>query len=197
MKAKVGNNCRIPVEFGGNYMSKNMKVLHSEFSDLIDFFEKYGPTDIKDEKIPQIYLAQHSIEEINNLEDDIMLPTLCKTGKGQLYKKNIWLSGPIGATSPCHTDPFQNVLCQVFGEKTVILFHPNQEKYLYPAYHTVQKNTSLVDFDDIDDTRYPLLRSAVGYVAELHPGDGLFIPKKWWHHCQSLSMNCSVNFWWL
>jgi len=33
-------------------------------------------------------------------------------------------------------------------------------------------------------------------VAELNPGDALFIPSKWWHHVRSLDRSASVNVWW-
>src|SRR5262249_36470217 len=34
-------------------------------------------------------------------------------------------------------------------------------------------------------------------VAELAPGDAIFIPSMWWHHIESLdSFNVLVNYWW-
>ena len=41
-------------------------------------------------------------------------------------------------------------------------------------------------------------RGGQGGVAELGPGDGLFIPHHWWHHVHSAEGNTksiSLNFW--
>ena len=47
-------------------------------------------------------------------------------------------------------------------------------------------------------TRYPSLKhSTKAIIATIHPGDGLFIPLKYWHYCTAKSSSCSVNFWWL
>jgi hypothetical protein len=34
-------------------------------------------------------------------------------------------------------------------------------------------------------------------VAELGPGDAIFIPSMWWHHIEALdAFNVLVNYWW-
>ena len=40
---------------------------------------------------------------------------------------NIFPNIDPGSESPCHRDPFHNILCQVYGEKTVLLFSPSDE----------------------------------------------------------------------
>jgi ribosomal protein L16 Arg81 hydroxylase len=47
--------------------------------------------------------------------------------------------------------------------------------------------------------RYPDFAQAKGRGLEtvLEAGDAVFIPKRWWHACQSLSGSISVNFWWV
>ena len=58
---------------------------------------------------------------------------------------------------------------------------------------------SMVPLENPDFQRYPRFREALAAarVAELEPGDALFIPYGWWHHVQSLrSFNVLVNYWW-
>ena len=112
-------------------------------------------------------------------------------------RSNIWL-GPKGVASPCHYDPFHNMLCQVMGTKRVVLFDPGDTDCLYPANGTSQKNTSLIDVSSPDLNKFPLFANIKsGSETTLEPGDALFIPLKYWHYCESTSGSCSVNFWWL
>ena len=106
-----------------------------------------------------------------------------------------------------------NVLCQVIGEKEVILFNPSLTSYLYPALHTVQKNTSQVDISRPDLTKHPLYKEVLSLVNSnkggvdlsdasylsvgrtiLYPGDAVFIPFKWWHYCKASKLSCSITF---
>jgi hypothetical protein len=58
---------------------------------------------------------------------------------------------------------------------------------------------SVVDFADPDLVKYPRFREAIaaGQMAEVEPGDAVFIPAMWWHHVEGLSpFNTLVNYWW-
>jgi Cupin-like domain len=58
---------------------------------------------------------------------------------------------------------------------------------------------SLVELAAPDLERYPKFPQALAeaQVAELGPGDAIFIPPLWWHHVHSLSnLNVLVNYWW-
>ena len=51
---------------------------------------------------------------------------------------------------------------------------------------------------DPDFVRFPKLKIALEHacVAELEPGDAIYIPTLWWHHVESLSeVNVLVNYW--
>lgn len=187
-----GRNCMVPIELGENFMDRNLQKSEVDLLSLLEYFDL---SDGKD--VPRIYLAQHGLDEIAVMKDDVSPPSICGTGKGHIYRTNIWFGGHKGTESPCHHDPFHNVLCQVVGSKQVTLVDPVHSYALYPALHTVQSNTSQVSFTRPDYTKHPLFNDTVLYRCVLEPGDAVFIPLRWWHHCISTSLSCSVNFWWL
>jgi hypothetical protein len=50
-----------------------------------------------------------------------------------------------------------------------------------------------------DDARYPLFQQVrdQALVADLLPGDALYLPKLWWHQVESTApFNGLVNYWW-
>jgi len=157
------SNVIVPVEFGEHYMDENLQILQLDFLELLDFFElKTDNNNNNSNSNPKLYLAQFDINEIPGLVDDLKpLPEITKTGNGVIYRSNIWLGGSSGSISPCHNDPFHNILCQIYGSKRIILFPPDSKDhlYLYDQYHK-QKNTSRVDFTNPDITKYPLFLEA-------------------------------------
>lgn len=101
-----------------------------------------------------------------------------------------------------HHDPSENIACVVAGKRRFTLFPPDQLPNLYmgpfeltPAGATI----SMVDFDNPDLERFPRFAEAMkaAVVADLEPGDALFIPYLWWHHVRSTEpVNMLVNYWW-
>lgn len=107
---------------------------------------------------------------------------------------NVWI-GPAGTRSDMHTDPEDNLLCQVFGVKRVLLVAPAHSAAI--AAHTgVMSNTATVDPED--PMQLKSLRAGGVEVLEavLGPGSVLFVPRGWWHHVRALSHSASVSFWW-
>lgn len=106
------------------------------------------------------------------------------------------------AVTQTHFDLYDNLVCMVAGTKRFILFPPEQTKNLYigPLEHTVSGvPASMADIDAPDFERFPRLREALaaGLIAELKPGDVLFIPYMWWHQVMSDdAFNMQVNYWW-
>jgi hypothetical protein len=122
-----------------------------------------------------------------SLVDDTVLP-------------RIWLGNRI--TTPAHVDEWNNIGCVVAGRRRFTLFPPEQIANLYIGpldFAPTGAPMSLVSLRNPDFDRYPKFRDALdaAQVAELAPGDAIFIPPLWWHHVESLEpFNLLVNYWW-
>jgi Cupin-like domain len=103
---------------------------------------------------------------------------------------------------PAHQDLPDNLACVTAGRRRVILFPPQQLANLYIGpldFNPAGQAISLVDFDAPDYDRFPRFAQALEHaqVAELGPGDAVFIPSMWWHYMQALEdFNVLVNYWW-
>ena len=101
-----------------------------------------------------------------------------------------------------HQDLPLNIACCVAGRRRFTLFPPDQMPNLYigPLEHTPSgQPVSLVDLHNINEQRFPRFRQAMAHmqIAELEPGDALFIPSMWWHEVEALApFNLLVNYWW-
>jgi hypothetical protein len=104
--------------------------------------------------------------------------------------------------TPAHFDESHNIAVCVAGRRRFTLFPPEQVANLYvgPLDHApAGRPISLVDFIKPDFERFPRARDALAHaqVAELEPGDAIYMPPLWWHHVESLAqVNMLVNYWW-
>lgn len=113
---------------------------------------------------------------------------------------SLWL-GNRGRT-PAHWDLAQNLACVIAGRRRFILFPTDQVANLYigPLDVTIAgQPSSLVDFRNPDFTAFPRFREAIAAaeVADLEPGDALYLPSLWIHHVEALDpCSAMMNFWW-
>jgi hypothetical protein len=108
----------------------------------------------------------------------------------------VWI-GPAGIVSSMHRDLADNLHAQVCGRKRFILVAPGQSACVYPnSFFDSVPNGCRVDVEHPDYARFPRLREVEMFVAELYPGDAIYIPRGWWHHVRTLDLSISVNFWW-
>ena len=113
---------------------------------------------------------------------------------------SLWLGNR--TITAAHWDLAQNLACVVAGRRRFTLFAPDQIGNLYvgPVDNTLAgQPISLVDFDAPDLDAHPKFAEAMRHarVAELEPGDAIYIPSLWWHHVRSLDdVGALVNFWW-
>lgn len=111
----------------------------------------------------------------------------------------IWV-GNTSRIAP-HYDMAANIAVVVAGRRRFTLFPPDQIANLYvgPVERTIAgQPTSMVDPDHPDHARYPLYAEAERHklVADLAPGDAIYMPPMWWHHVRSEgALNVLVNYW--
>ncbi|MDY7538555.1 cupin-like domain-containing protein [Undibacterium sp. RTI2.1] len=112
----------------------------------------------------------------------------------------IWLGNKV--TTPAHIDTSYNIACVVSGKRRFTIFPPDQVGNLYIGpldFAPTNSPISLVSFKQPDFQQFPRFKQALEHalVAELEPGDAVYIPTLWWHHVESLSkFNVLINYWW-
>lgn len=112
----------------------------------------------------------------------------------------IWIGNR--STTQIHFDLYDNLACMVAGTKRFVLFPPEQLPNLYmgPFETTVSGvPTAMANLENPDFGAHPRFAEALkaATVAELDPGDVLFVPYMWWHHVVSDDdLNVQINYWW-
>ncbi len=113
---------------------------------------------------------------------------------------SIWMGTPTRIAA--HNDFPHNLACVAVGRRRFTLFPREQFRNLYlgPVDNTpAGRAISMVDFHAPDFARFPRFREALAHaqVADLAPGDALYIPSMWYHHVEGLDpFNVLVNYWW-
>jgi hypothetical protein len=101
-----------------------------------------------------------------------------------------------------HNDVPDNLAVCAAGKRRFVLFPPDQMANLYPGpldNTPAGRPVSMVDLHSPDLHRYPRFAKALAAakVADLEPGDAIYIPSLWWHHVEGLApFNLLVNYWW-
>jgi hypothetical protein len=145
---------------------------------------------------PPIYLASIDMHEF--------FTGLHEANHVELGDRNclasIWIGTPTRIAA--HNDFPDNLACVAVGRRRFTLFPPGQFRNLYlgPVDNTpAGRAVSMVDFHNPDFDAHPKFAEALRHaqVAELGPGDAIFIPSMWWHHVEGLEpFNVLVNYWW-
>jgi hypothetical protein len=159
---------------------------------VLDTLLKYA----SHEAPPMIYVASTTLDTwLPGFRDE---NALALDGRDPLA--SIWIGNRTRIAA--HQDVPDNIACVVAGRRRVTLFPPDQLRNLYIGpldFTPAGQAISLVDFAAPDLERYPRFAEAMRHarVAELEPGDAVFIPSMWWHHMEGLDpFNVLVNYWW-
>ena len=113
---------------------------------------------------------------------------------------SIWIGNATAIAA--HNDFPDNLACCAVGRRRFTLFPPDQfaNIYLGPIDNTpAGRPVSMVNWSAPDSATHPQAGEAraAAQVAELGPGDALFIPSLWYHQVEALDpFNVLVNYWW-
>ncbi len=113
----------------------------------------------------------------------------------------IWLGTAANVSS--HYDTLDNLACVIAGRRRFTLYAPELIGSLYvgPIDNTMagQPVSLAASAPPGSSDRFPLFEKIrdQAVVAELEPGDALYLPKLWWHQVESTApLNALVNYWW-
>lgn len=145
---------------------------------------------------PLIYLASIDLKDyFDGFDRENRLPL-----GDRRSRDGVWIGGRTRIAA--HNDIANNVAVAAVGRRRFTLFPPDEMANLYLGpleYSPGGRPISMVDFAAPDLEAFPLFEHALGaaMVAELEPGDALFIPAMWYHHVEALDpFNVLVNYWW-
>ena len=173
-------------------MSLNIKL---QKADLRGLFEQIAALEQED---PQacLYVAATALDAFfPGLQTENPINLGGHTAHGR-----IWI-GTRTRIAP-HNDSQSNLACVVAGRRRFLVFPPEvfRDLYLGPIDNSPAGRTiSMVDVLNPDFDKYPRFRAALekAKVAELEPGDALYMPPLWWHHVDGLDpFNILINYWW-
>ncbi|KAJ5949710.1 hypothetical protein N7454_001294 [Penicillium verhagenii] len=162
----------------------------------------------------RLYLAQCQLMDLPPvLRDDFPTPTIvAQAGKGDVYDTNVWIGHPPTYT-PLHRDPNPNLFVQLAGQKVVRLLAPAEGQALFSAVRrelgqSGGKEAAAIRGEEmmqgqeralLDEMVWGVSASAGSdsghrYEVHLEAGDGVFIPKGWWHSIKGIGEGVTASF---
>lgn len=160
----------------------------------------------------RLYLAQCQLLDLPAvLRQDFPIPdVVAQAGKGDVYDTNVWIGHPPTYT-PLHRDPNPNLFVQLAGQKVVRLLAPADGQAVFSAVRqqlgksggkdaAAFRGEEMMQGQErvlLDEMVWSVPVSAgsdgAGYEAHLGAGDGLFIPKGWWHSIKGIGEGVTAS----
>lgn len=139
----------------------------------------------------RVYMAQVPLfQKVPRLQKDVTTVLVEEIlAEGELYNTSTWI-GTYSLT-PLHRDPrvLTNLFVQVCGRKEFRIYHPEISTEKLQLGEGTGQNTAGADVwkEDIGE----------GLQGVVSAGDGIIIPRGWWHSVRSQEdgINISVNWW--
>ena len=169
-----------PVDYKDGFNEPHAIMKMSEYIDLL----KREPTKFR------IFLW-NILKEVPQLQKDFSYPDF---GLRLMKSLPMLFFGGKNSHTFMHYDiDYANIFHFHFeGKKRCILYDQKQTKYLYKVPNSLISNED-IDFINPDLTKWPALKYAKGYTAELNHGEILYMPEGYWHLMQYLTPGFSMS----
>jgi len=151
------------------------------------------------------YSGRLGLEETNDFGDNEILP-LDEDASPRKYlrvddtpmSKNVFWLGQPNTTTSVHYDLQHNFVTQVRGTRRFMIYPPSASFSLVPhPYHHPRFRQSQLYYAETGGSSFWGRTTKEPVVADLEPGDLLYVPPFWWHRVESNSKGPSiqVNTW--
>jgi len=191
-EVNIGTPGQGPRLFYDDQMGMNFQMGRASLADIFAGIE----ANLDKADAPAVYLSSLDVRDYFDGVHEANHADL----SGRESRDSIWIGTRTRIAA--HNDIPDNLAVCAVGRRRFSLFPPEAfaELYLGPLENTpAGRAVSMVDLADPDLARYPRFGEAVeaALVAELEPGDALFIPSLWYHHVEALDpFNVLINHWW-
>ena len=169
-----------PVDYKDGFNEPHAKMKMSDYVDLL----KSEPTKYR------IFLW-NVLKEVPELQKDFEFPDFgLKLMKGLPM---LFFGGKDSYTFMHYDIDLANIFHFHFeGKKQIILFDQKQSKYLYKIPHSLITRED-IDFSNPDLNKWPALKNAKGYIANLNHGEILYMPEGYWHYMRYVTPGFSMS----
>lgn len=108
---------------------------------------------------------------------------------------SFWLGGK-GSTTGWHTDIDDlSYLYVIEGKKKIHFASPKFNENMYEKkIFTNAARWSEIDFKNVDYQKYPKFKDVKIETYILNSGDGIFIPKNWWHCVENMDETVAITY---
>ena len=169
-----------PVDYNDGFNEPHAKMLMRDYIDLLE----NEPTRYR------IFLY-NILKEVPDLQKDFNFPEM---GLPILKSLPMLFFGGKDSFTFMHYDiDLANILHFHFhGKKECILFPYEEKKYLYKVPNSLITHES-IDFSNPDFEKWPALKHARGFIAELEHGNTLYMPEGYWHYMKYVTPGFSMS----
>ncbi len=169
-----------PVDYKDGFNEPHAKMKMSEYVNLL----KREPTKYR------IFLW-NILKEVPQLKNDFNYPDF---GIRLMKSLPMLFFGGTDSFTFMHMDiDLANIFHFHFeGKKQAILFDQKQTKYLYKVPHSLITRED-IDISNPDFNKWPALKKAEGWKANLEHGNMLYIPEGYWHYMRYITPGFSMS----